>query len=87
MAPAVYNVRFDVTTLEGGSNGEFVIEVHEDWAPLGAARFKEMVDSAFFRDIAFFRVIDGFMAQCGIAGEPGQAAMWLAATLVQRLCF
>ena len=80
-ASPVYNVRFDVDNLDGGASGEFVIEVHEDWCPLGAARFKEMVDSSFFRDIAFFRVIEGFMAQFGIAGEPGQAAMWRQKTI------
>ena len=32
-------------------------------APLGFARFKEMVDSDFYKGVRFFRVIDGFMAQ------------------------
>ena len=44
-------------------NGSFVLEIHPEWAPLGVQRFKEMMDSGFFRDIRFFRVIGGFMAQ------------------------
>ena len=56
--------------------GTFVMEVHPDWAPLGAARFSEMVDDDFFTAVRFFRVIDGFMAQFGIHGEPSVAAKW-----------
>ena len=39
------------------------------WAPKGAARFREMMDSGF-KGIRFFRVISGFMAQFGISGDP-----------------
>ena len=31
-----YNVEVDVT-LSSGKTGKFVVEVHPDWAPLGAA--------------------------------------------------
>jgi peptidyl-prolyl cis-trans isomerase A (cyclophilin A) len=43
--------------------------VHPDWAPLGAARMKELVDQDFFSGIRFFRVIQNFMAQFGISGS------------------
>lgn len=66
----IYKVKFET------SKGEFVIEVHTDWAPLGAARFKEIVKDGVFDDARFFRVIDGFMAQFGIAGDPELAAKW-----------
>ena len=58
-------MKFDLGNLEGinGMNGSFVLEIHPEWAPLGVQRFKEMMDSGFFRDIRFFRVIGGFMAQ------------------------
>lgn len=51
-----------------------LLQVHPDWAPLGAARFQEMLDDSFFKGIRFFRVIDGFMAQFGIHGKPSKAA-------------
>jgi cyclophilin family peptidyl-prolyl cis-trans isomerase len=55
-------VSFDVT-LSKGVTDTFVMEVHPDWAPLGAARFKEMLDSNFFKSTRFFRTIPGFMSQ------------------------
>jgi len=56
--------------------GKFVMEVHPEWAPLGAARFKEMIEDDFFKGVRFFRVISGFMAQFGIHGNPEIAASW-----------
>ena len=60
-----YRVRMELGNLDGvsGLTGSFVLEIHPKWAPLGAHRFKEMLDSDFFNDIRFFRVIHGFMAQ------------------------
>merc|ERR1712187_524930 len=60
----------------GPSKGSFVMEAHPDWAPIGAARFKELVDTNFFKAVRFFRVIEGFMAQFGISGKPSLAAEW-----------
>lgn len=38
----------------------FELTVHPDWAPLGAARFRELVDVNFFDSVRFFRTISGF---------------------------
>jgi peptidyl-prolyl cis-trans isomerase A (cyclophilin A) len=69
-APAVYRVDFDT------SKGPFVIEVHRDWAPIGADRFYNLVKSGFFTDVRFFRVVEGFMVQFGIHGDPRVSAAW-----------
>jgi len=69
-----FQVRFDVEVTSGP--GSFVVEVHPDWAPIGAARFRELVEASFFSETRFFRVIDGFMAQFGISGDPEQAKEW-----------
>lgn len=61
---------------ESGKTGSFVMEVHPDWAPLGAARMKTLVDEQFFSGVRFFRVINNFMAQFGISGDPKVAAKW-----------
>jgi peptidyl-prolyl cis-trans isomerase A (cyclophilin A) len=39
------------------------------------------VKNGFFRDIAFFRAIEGFMCQFGIHGDPKIAAVWRAANI------
>ena len=52
------------------------IPLHKPRAPNGAARFEELVKGGFFTDIKFFRVVSGFMAQFGIAGDPAVAAQW-----------
>jgi len=74
-APDTFNVRFDTT------KGGFVVEVHRDWAPLGADRFYNLIKLGYFSDIAFFRVIPGFMAQFGINGSPEVSAKWRTANI------
>lgn len=69
-APSVYKVKFDT------SKGNFVVEVHRDWAPKGADRFYNLVKSGFYDDVRFFRVLSGFMAQFGINGNPQTMAQW-----------
>jgi cyclophilin family peptidyl-prolyl cis-trans isomerase len=69
-APATYNARFDT------SKGVFVIEVHRDYAPLGADRFYNLVKNGFYDDNRFFRVISGFMVQFGVNGDPKTSAAW-----------
>jgi peptidyl-prolyl cis-trans isomerase A (cyclophilin A) len=69
-APPTYKAKFDT------SAGIFVIEVHRDWAPLGADRFYNLVKNGFYDDVRFFRVLEGFMAQFGMNGNPGITAAW-----------
>jgi peptidyl-prolyl cis-trans isomerase A (cyclophilin A) len=69
-APAVYQAKFDT------SKGPFVVEVHRDWAPRGADRFYNLVKNGFYDNARFFRVIEGFMVQFGINGDPSVAAAW-----------
>lgn len=63
-------VKFETT------QGEFIVEVHKDWAPLGAARFLELVKAHYFDGCRFFRVIKGFMAQFGLNGDPKVTERW-----------
>ncbi len=46
-------------------DGDVVIEMFEDVAPIHVKRIKELVRSGFYNGLKFHRVIDGFMAQTG----------------------
>ncbi|AKI00632.1 peptidyl-prolyl cis-trans isomerase (rotamase) - cyclophilin family [Hoeflea sp. IMCC20628] len=45
--------------------GDVVIELADDVAPQHAARLKALADAGEYDNVAFHRVIDGFMAQTG----------------------
>ena len=47
-----------------------VIEVHRDWAPVGADHFYTLVKTGFYDDTRFFRVVRNFVVQFGINGDP-----------------
>ena len=69
-APEVFRAQFTTT------KGDFVVEVHRDWAPLGADRFYNLVKNGYFTNAAFFRVIPGFMAQFGLSANPNVNKAW-----------
>ena len=74
-APETFKAQFDTT------RGKFTIEVTRSLSPNGADRFYNLVHSGYFKDVAFFRVIPGFMCQFGIHGDPGVSAKWRAAAI------
>ena len=69
-APEKYQVKF-VTT-----KGDFTVTVTRAWAPNGADRFYNLVEHHFYDGAAFFRVLQGFMAQFGISAYPQLTAVW-----------
>jgi len=69
-APSSFKVRFKTT------KGDMLLEIYRDWSPTGADRFYNLVKNGFFKDIAFFRVLKGFVAQFGISGDPKISAVW-----------
>ena len=74
-APEHFRVRFETT------KGPFVVEVTRAWAPRGADRFYNLVRLGFYDDAAFFRVIDNFMVQFGINGDPAVNRVWQKAQI------
>jgi peptidyl-prolyl cis-trans isomerase A (cyclophilin A) len=74
-APDTFKVLFDTT------KGQFTVEATRALSPNGADRFYNLVKSGYFTDIAFFRVISGFMCQFGIHGDPNVAAKWRDANI------
>jgi cyclophilin family peptidyl-prolyl cis-trans isomerase len=73
--PDVFKAKF-VT-----SKGDFVIEAHKAWAPLGVARFYNLVKMGFYNDTRFFRAVDGFVVQWGLHGDPAVTAKWTSANI------
>lgn len=68
--------------LSEGKTGTIQMKVHRDWAPLGAEQFHKIVESGnVLKEARFFRVVENFMVQFGIAGDPEVAAKWDAATI------
>lgn len=53
------------TILMELKDGTVIIELLPDVAPLHSARMKELARSGAYDNVAFHRVIDGFMAQTG----------------------
>src|SRR6266850_8046339 len=74
-APESFKVKFETT------KGSFTVEVTRSLSPNGADRFYNLVRSGYFKDVAFFRVIPGFMCQFGINGDPKVASVWRGATM------
>jgi peptidyl-prolyl cis-trans isomerase A (cyclophilin A) len=69
-APAVFKARFTTTV------GDFVVEVHREWAPLGADRFYNLVRYGYFTNASFFRVVPGFVVQFGLSADPAVNKVW-----------
>jgi peptidyl-prolyl cis-trans isomerase A (cyclophilin A) len=66
----LFRVRFET------SAGDFVVEARRDWAPLGVDRFYNLARAGFFDDTRVYRVVDGFVAQFGLSGDPYVNQAW-----------
>ena len=69
-APSVYHARVET------SRGEFVMEVHRAWAPLGADRFYNLIRAGYYDDSRFTRIVPGYIAQFGVARDSAINAVW-----------
>jgi peptidyl-prolyl cis-trans isomerase A (cyclophilin A) len=74
-APATFKAKFTTT------KGIFVVEVHRDWAPIGADRFYNLVKGGYYDGGPFYRVMGGFMAQFGYGPNPAVNNAWEKATV------
>jgi peptidyl-prolyl cis-trans isomerase A (cyclophilin A) len=74
-APDLFRVKFTTT------KGDFVVEVHRAWAPLGTDRFYNLVVNNFFTDAAFFRYVPNFIVQFGLPANPAIGRVWQSANI------
>lgn len=75
-APATFQVRLET------SEGDVLIQMHRDWAPLGVDRFYNLVRGGYYDDSRIYRVVPGFMAQFGIHADPYVTQAWKSEFLV-----
>lgn len=69
-APNAYDVR--LTT----SKGDIVLRIQRSWSPHAADRFYNLVEAGYYDQAAFFRTIEGFVAQFGISAYPEVNKAW-----------
>ena len=56
--------------------GKVIIETYDRWAPIGVAHFDQLVADKFYDQCRFFRVVDNFVVQFGINGDPEVQRKW-----------
>jgi len=72
------NFRVHLETTEGA----VVMELHRAWSPNGVDRFYNLVTNGFYDDVRIYRVLDGFMAQFGLNGDPRINMAWRNSIIV-----
>jgi cyclophilin family peptidyl-prolyl cis-trans isomerase len=74
--PAATEATGTYKVLMATSKGDITIEVHRDWAPIGAQHFHELVEAGFYDNARFFRYVPNFVVQFGLAADPAVTKKW-----------
>jgi len=74
-APEKFQVKFET------SKGTFLVDVTRAWSPNGADRFYNLIKNSLYNDCRFFRVVENFMVQFGINGDPNISKAWRTANI------
>lgn len=71
-------VRCETTVRVPDREGEQAIEmrIRPEWAPLGAARFLNLVKDGYYDNTPLFRAVDGFLIQFGISLDVAKRTRW-----------
>jgi len=70
--PAPDSFRVDMAT----SRGKLTVMARRVWAPHGVDRFYYLTKHHYYDSTYFFRVVENFVAQVGISGQPRVNAAW-----------
>ena len=73
-------VEFIFSNLDGktGEEGTVIVQLFPEWCPLGVERIKALTAAKFWDGCKAFRVLDNFMAQLGINGDPKVQSFWVS---------
>ena len=73
-------IQFVFSNLDGeeGHEGEVVVVLRPEWAPVGVTRIRELTADSFWDDCRAFRVLPNFVVQLGINGAPEKQKKWKA---------
>jgi cyclophilin family peptidyl-prolyl cis-trans isomerase len=58
------------------TRGPITVVLRRAWAPHGVDRAYNLARAGYFDDSRVYRVVDGFVAQFGLAGDPAIARLW-----------
>ncbi len=71
------SVLVDIAT----TRGPITVLLRRAWAPHGVDRVYNLARAGYFDDSRVYRVVSGFVAQFGLAGDPAIAGVWARQTL------
>mmetsp|Transcript_33377 Transcript_33377/g.74387 ORF Transcript_33377/g.74387 Transcript_33377/m.74387 type:complete len:575 (+) Transcript_33377:122-1846(+) len=67
----------DVVTVQlYTTKGPILVRVVPSWAPLGVARFLDLIDDGYYSEIAIYRAVPGFLVQFGIIKDPQRSSRY-----------
>lgn len=75
VAPDSFLVAFETTA------GPFRVMAHRAWSPAGVDRFRDLLRRGYYDDQVVFRVVEGFVVQFGLHGDPAVNAGWEGAAI------
>ena len=58
------------------ADADVMLEVHPEWAPLAAARFRLLVEQQYFVGTRFYCIVPGLLVQFGLPGIPSLGMQW-----------
>lgn len=74
-SPIYYEMK--VANLVGDTTtARLILQVHPDWAPVGAHHFDELVEAHFYDQARIFRCVPHFVIQFGIHADPAVHAQY-----------
>lgn len=76
-SPPYYSIQWTTDVLiDGKMSQPIVLAINRSWAPLGSDRFYSLMLDGYYNNATFFRVVDDFVVQFGIAALPYESEKW-----------